>query len=134
MSVVHIRKLFFCQLCDSKIVGRSFDKSNIEEIIKTLYKSKEINDFSMDTRETHAEKVCNSCYKKCNWIKTKYKEHLTKLRKRGQSEIEFPFVTTAEIPENIDNCHICSNDAFCVICTVDMEAVIIVEPSPSKNF
>ena len=49
-------------------MGRSFDKSNIEEIIKTLYKSKEINDFSMDTRETHAVKVCNSCYQKCNQI------------------------------------------------------------------
>ena len=52
MSVVHTRKLAFCRLCDSKIVGRSFDKSNIEEIIKTLYKSKEINNFSMDTCES----------------------------------------------------------------------------------
>ena len=121
-------------MCDNKIVGKSIDKSHIEEIIKTLYKSNEISDFSMDSKETHAEKVCNSCYQKCNRIKTKYKEHLSKLKKNRQSEIEFPFITTAEIPENIDNCHICSNDAFCVICTADVEADIMVEPSPSKKF
>ena len=134
MSVVHTSKLaFFCRLCDDKIVGKSYDKSYIEETIKILYKTNEINDFSMDTKATHADKVCQSCYAKCNRIKTKYKEHLSKLKKNRQSEIEFPFITTAEIPENIDNCHICSNDAFCVICTADVEADIMVEPSPSKK-
>ena len=51
----------------------------------------------MDTKATHADKVCQSCYAKCNRIKTKYKEHLSKLRKNKQSEIEFPFVTTARV-------------------------------------
>ena len=137
-SLHQVRLNSMCRICTTVVPDhiRTFSKHTIEDIIKVLYKDKEISDFSCDDDNSHSKKICCTCHSKFIRLKNNYDAYKVKLRKKSLFENDHPFQSKATIPETIDIKFVCTEDNSCPVCVLqgppikmDME----YEESPSKK-